>query len=564
MKTLLRQGATILCAIVAICFLYTPAESAWQFSVAQQNTPAEFIVGTTDPVTYRVCNNSTINETLQRVRFYLANNTYSTLTAVSPTGWTCTRPTSLYIYCRANSSTYYIPKGTNCSQYKDFTFNVTSTALTQDYADKLSNVTARFSGSTTYRTIPPANLTPNLWTWKSFLMTLVPSAITIGQNCPFTVTMTVTNKLSATNIIGPNYVTSQPKPPLTTSLTGGATAATASVPANIVPLNAGVASSMTWTYTAGAALGTLNLSAYAKDSTGIRTSSTVTTPTITVNATACTFLVTSLTVIPSCLFTGDVATFTMVAMNSTGATLTTVAPSALTNIGTATIGAYAGPAPASYASLLSGQTGTFVWTAQVTSNPTDTVGQSVQVRGNATSLTPGFLTTNPLDSTTQNIDGYTIGIASTSTGVNSAIVNSTNEELVWTITNSACRPVNSVSIAIPAGWPAPGDVYSSVTNSANNLVDSWQFVSPAFRTSNYPALDPDELPVGKSGTFSLLFPSTPVTTGPYTFTTTITDTAGVAKVYNYVSEIVTVNPFDSSASGAPNYTETNIWHEDIK
>ena len=223
-----------------------------------------------------------------------------------------------------------------------------------------------------------------------------------------------------------------------------------------------------------------------------------------------------------------------------------------------------GPAPASYGSLLSGQTGTFVWTAPVTSNPTDTVGQSVQVRGNATSITPGFLTTNPLDSTSQNIDGYTIGIDSTSTGVNSSIVNSTNEELVWTITNSACRPVNSVSITIPAGWPAPSDVYSSVTNSVNNLVDSWQFVSPAFRTANYPALDPDELPVGKSGTFSLLFPTTPVNTGPYTFTTTITDSAGVAKVYNYASEIVTVDPFDSSATGTPNYTETNIWHEDIK
>jgi hypothetical protein len=562
MKTLLRQGATIFCAMVALCFLYTPAESAWQFSVAQQNTPAEFIVGTTDPVTYRVCNNSTAGETLQRVRFYLANNTYSNLTAISPTGWTCTKPTSLYVYCRANSSTYYIPAGTTCSKYMDFTFNVTSTALTQDHADQLSNVTARFSSSTAYRSIILANLTPNSWTWKSFLMTLVPSVVTIGQNCPFTLTMTVTNKLSATNITAPNFVTSQPKPPRMTTLIGG-TATTLSVPADIVPLNAGVASSMTWTYTAGA-LGTLNLSAYAKDSTGIRTSSTVTTPTITVNASACTFLVTSLTVTPSCLFTGDTATFTMIALNSTGVTLTTVAPSALTNIGTATIGAYTGPAPASYGSLLSGQTGTFVWTAPVTSIPTDTVGQSVQVRGNATSITPGFLTTNPLNSTTQNIDGYTIGIASTSTGVNSSIVNSTNEELVWTITNSACRPVNSVSITIPAGWPAPSDVYSSVTNSANNLVDSWQFVSPAFRTSNYPALDPDELPLGKSGTFSLLFPTTPVNTGPYTFTTTITDSAGVAKIYNYSSEIVTVNPFDSSATGTPNYTETNIWHEDIK
>jgi hypothetical protein len=254
----------------------------------------------------------------------------------------------------------------------------------------------------------------------------------------------------------------------------------------------------------------------------------------------------------------------MVVLNQTGAPLTTVAPSALTNIGTATISGWSLPAPASYGSLASGFTGTFVWTAQVTSIPTDTVGQSVQVRGNATSITSGYLTTNPLDSTTQNIDGYTIGIDSTSTGANSSIVNSTYEELVWTITNSACRPVKSVSITIPAGWPAPSDVYSSVTNSLNNLVDSWTFASPAFSTLNYPNPDPDELPVGKSGTFSLLFLTTPVNLGPYMFTTTITDTAGVAKIFNFTNETVTANPFDSSASGAPNYTESNVWHEDIK
>lgn len=563
MKTLLRQGAIIFFATVALCFLYTPAESAWQFSVAQQNpAPVEFLVGTTDPVTYRVCNNSTNNETLRRVRFYLANNTYSTLTAVSPTGWTCTRPTSLYIQCIASSSAYYIPSGTTCSQYKDFTFNVTSAALTQDHADQLSKVTARFSGSNTYRTIPPASLTPNSWTWKSFLMTLVPSAVTIGTSCTFTLTMMVTNKMSATDITAPNYVTSQPKPPLMTTLAGG-TAATVSTPANIVPLNRGLASSMTWTYTAGA-VGTLNLSSKATDSTGIRTSSTVTTPTITVNATACTFLVTSLTVTPNCLFTGDIATFTMVVSNRTGGPLANVAPSALTNIGTAVISGWSLPAPAFYGSLATGSTGTFVWTAQVTSNPTDTVGQSVWVQGNATSTTSPYLVTNPMQSNTQNMDGYTIGIDSTSTGANSSIVNSTYEELVWTIANSACNPVKSVSIAIPGGWPAPSDVYSSVTNSVNNVVDTWTFASPAFRTPNYPNPDPDELPVGKSGTFSLLFLTTPVNLGPYMFTTTITDTAGVAKVYNYSSETVTVNPFDSSAPGAPNYTETNIWHEDIK
>src|ERR1700690_2519203 len=259
MKNVLKKTLLIVSVGAVLHLFQAPDASASSFSVAQQNTPAEFPMGSAASVTYRVCNNSSGNgnKTIRNVRFYLANNTYTTLTPLVYTApnWTCAMNGTMHIYC-STTAAYYIPAGTACSQYIDFKFNIYSAALTQDHTDQLSNVTARFSGSNTYRNYN--SLSPNLWTWKSFLMTLVPSSYNIGQNCPFSLTMTVKNNTTS-NITAPNYVTSQPKPPLRTSLSGGATAATASVPADFT-LNSGLTSSMTWTYIAGASAGTLNFS----------------------------------------------------------------------------------------------------------------------------------------------------------------------------------------------------------------------------------------------------------------------------------------------------------------
>jgi hypothetical protein len=116
-----------------------------------------------------------------------------------------------------------------------------------------------------------------------------------------------------------------------------------------------------------------------------------------------------------------------------------------------------------------------------------------------------------------------------------------------------------VSIAIPAGWPAPTEAYAVVDNGTT-LAETWTYAGGVFSTSLYPNPDPDEMPVGRTGTFYLFFPTTPVTAQPYTFNTTITDTMG-AKTYNYTNETVTVNPF---GTGTWNDTLTNVWREDVR
>jgi hypothetical protein len=566
MKRLLKQTVLILGACTVLCFLRVPHVSAWSFSVAQQNpAPVEFVMGTAVPVTYRVYNNSSGNgnQTLRNVRFYLANNTYTILpnpeTFVAP-NWTCSRNSNLRIYCNANNAAAYIPAGTNCSQYKDFTFYINSAALTQDRTDQLSSVTARFSGSNTYRN--PTSLAPNSWTWKSFLMTLVPSASSIGRNCPFNLTMTVTNRTTS-NITNPNYVTSQPNPPQMNSLSGGATAVAPAPPppANIVPLNAGATNSMVWTYTAGANQGTLNFSAYARDSTSIRTSSIVTVnPAITITNAICAsgnFTITQFANAPACLLSGDIATFTMTVQNTTGIPLLNVTPTALVRNGTATIGAFAGPVPASVPTLNNNSNAIFVWQAPVTANPADAIGQDYSVTGSATSATAGYPATNNVvtSSPTYTIHGYTITMPNTNTNADS-----TNAELAWSVTNSGCRNLNRVSIAIPAGWPAPIDAYSVVDNGAAQ-VETWTYAGGVFSTPLYPNPDPDEMPVGSKGTFYLFFPTTPAIAQPYVFNTTITDNTGAARMYNFVNETVTVDPY---GTGTLNSTPTNVWQEDVR
>ena len=532
------------------------AYAARNFSITMSNYPIDVTMG--DPatnMTYTITNTTTGSaSTIVRLTFVAPFGTWAAAQTL-PSGWT--------IRSGGNTATLQIQAGTripvNGTLRVTLLLNTIPTLASDNLNGYLTSAAARFSNNSTVTKTNPAQTFLSL---HSLLMTLVPSSTSIGQGCFFNLTMTVTNKTNA-NIVSANFVTSQPKPPLMTSLTGGATATPqAPAPANIVPLNMNVPSTMVWAYQAGANAGTLNLSAYAKDSTGIRTSRTVVTSTITVNATSCTFVVSSLTVTPPCLLSSGTATFTMVVSNTTGIALANVDPptASLARTGAATIGAFtvvSGPT----GTLNTGLTRTFVWTAPITANPADAVGQDYSVNGNATSTTLGYLTTNVVASNLQNIDGYTISISPFSSNTNA---NSTNEEIVLSVTNLACNSVKRVSVAVPASWPAPSEVYSSVTNSANNLVDTWIFASPAFSTLNYPNPDPDELPVGKRGTFYLLFPTTPVSAATYTFNVTITDNAGVSRLYNYSNEVITVTPYDSSLPGEGNYTDTNIWHEDIK
>jgi hypothetical protein len=389
-------------------------------------------------------------------------------------------------------------------------------------------------------------------------MTLVPAPTSVGTGCQFTLTMTVTNRSTAnlTNI------TSILKPPSPT-YTGGANVVTASSPANL-NLNAGAMGTMVWTYTlTGPAGATAKFTACAStggscatNSGTSRTSSPVTSSAETVAAGLSCGLTAAITNSPACLFPGNTATFMMTVTNTTGTAVTNVLPSALTRIvtGAAVIGAFS-PIAQTAISIPNNGAGTFTWTAPVTGNPND----QYSVQGFATANGP-ITTATVISTPVQDVDGYLVSGASVTPIITYA--GSNNAELNWTVANFGCSKINQVSIAAPGGWPAATDPYALVSNTTGTLVDSWTplagttFMSPS-STDRIPASLPN------TGDFYLLFSPTPAA-GTYLFNVTITDDTLPVAVTQVIPTTVTVLPYDSSTPGAGNYTETNIWHEDIQ
>lgn len=556
---------SVILTVVILGVWYSPAEAARSFTIVQTPSPVALVMGTTNnQITFRVTNNSTAGEAINRVRFNI-NTTYTSLpnpeTFVAPTGWTCTRSSNTRITCTASSATYYITPGTN----KDFTFNINSVASTADRTDQLASAQGRFSGSRTYFN---PNTTTSSWTWKALQMTLVPSSVNIGGGCQFTLTMTITNR-STSNLTG---VTSVNKPPSTINPSpSGVSLTTTSNPTNLT-LNAGQTLTMVWTYTAGSTAGTIQLTACAATGASCtttsgttRTSSIVTTPVITISATSCT-LTATIAVTPTCLFSGGTATFTMTVSNSTGSTVNNVIPSALTRIvtGSAAIGTFTGPAPASYASIANGTSQPFTWTATVAGNVNDTYAVSGNAQAN------GPITTSTATSTAQDVDGYLISVDPPSVNANS-----TNQELTWRITNYGCTDVKQVRISIPSEWGAASitDNYSLVDqvnppNPSTTTIENLWTISGTNPTITFDApTSPNYvLPLisgtAQSGNFSLLFSSTPPSSTPATsiFTIRVTDTSSL---FLDLQAPVTVADFNTGASN-PNENDTNTVREDIR
>ncbi|MBI3595855.1 MAG: hypothetical protein HY203_01725 [Nitrospirae bacterium] len=255
----------------------------------------------------------------------------------------------------------------------------------------------------------------------------------------------------------------------------------------------------------------------------------------------------------------------MTVTNNTGGAVTAVTPSALTKFttGAAAIGAFTGPAPASIAAIANGASGTFTWTAPVTGNVNDTY----YVTGFATAAGP--ITTATATSNTGRVGGYTVAVSPASTNAGS-----TNQELSWTITNNGCADVKQVQITVPAGWGLPvTDTYSMIDqynppNPGTNPIEDIWTVSGAnpvtfAATILPPSASTDVLPLiggsPKDGTFNLVFPTTPSSTGTSSFQITITDTNNTSVTR---TTDVTVNAFNSG-SPDPNANGTGATREDF-
>ena len=530
----MRDGF-LLVIVIVVAMWCTQAEATRQFTVTQINPApgsAAFVMGTTNPVTFRVTNTSNggnAGETITTVRFRVLG-TYTTFssTTAAPPGWTRTSFSATAVIFQANTPSDRIPSGS----YKDFTLQLICGSTTADTTDMLRDVRATFS---TGRNVLISSV--GSWTILSLAMTLTPSTFSVGKGCQFTLTMSVTNRSTA-SITG---VTSVPKPPSRS----GVSATTTSNPANL-NLGPGATGTMVWTYTAGNTSGTLRFTASARDSTGTRTASSVTTPDITVTVASCNFTATLANT--GCVFSGETATFTMTVL-STGGSQTNVVPSALSRFGTSTIGTISGPSPASIALLPADTPRTFTWTAPVTGN----IGDTYYVTGYATA--DGPIQTAIATSNTQTVKGYTISINPDTTTADCTTV-----DLTWTIANSGCANIDQVEIKFPAEWTLSDDAYAIVNNTEGTEVDSWKIDKTTFKAPT----ETDRIPNKNStGSFSLLFSKTPASTGTYTFSVAITDDTPLFPITRILKTTVTVTPYNS-APGGPNETKAGIWQETVQ
>lgn len=548
-------------------FGQSAAEAAYNFTSTMTNapTPVEFTMGDPASITFQITNSSTGGEVDQRIyqmRFRLDSTTGGTVfsnTTAAPAGWTRTAFSTTSITFRANTANDAIvctiggcPVGPSTS--KTFTLNIVAGRYSSDVTHDLRDVRAYFQDSTfswpptrsDSRVTKSSGTSVGLWTLKSLLMTLVPSTTAVPVGGTFTLTMTVTNR-STSNLTG---VTSNPKPPTRQYVHFNnpptpVAVATTSNPANL-NLNAGATGTMVWSYTTtGSGPGTVTFQAYA--GVGTRTSKTVTSVPVSIGVISGSFSIT-----PTCLFSGNVATFVMTVTNVTGGTVNNIVPSALTRGGTATIGAFTGPAPASIASLANNSSGTFTWTATVTG----AVGSTFSVTGSATGN--GGNSTGPVVSATEDVGGYVINLDVTETNLSS-----TNQPLTWSITNQGCAPAQSVSISVPSGWVWGGgaeDGYALVTNSVGSLVESWvasgptsgpvQFASPSAA---------DRIPLTEGGDFELVFSTVPTSGTSSTFTVTVTDGNGVTSPPQ--SQVVNLNAFNFNSLNEAN---TESYREEFR
>lgn len=563
------RGRLIGCvvAVLALGWWGRPAEAARSYTIAQTPVaPVSFGMGTAGTLTYRITNTNNggnVGERIYELRFRLpGTGTTFAATTAAPAGWTRTAYSTTSVTFRATSWANAIATGA----FRDFAINFTFRSTTVDVNETLRDIRARYTTTTTG---PPftrlASVTtnnPGSWTLKSLSITSFQitdpfgapvSAVAYGAQ--FRLVMTVRNNSTATQ----TAIISNANPPgrVPGSLTPTGPSSTVYTP-NPLTLAAGASGTITFTYTAPfGPPGTIQFTASARNGANTATSSIALSNILTVSP-----LNASLAVTPSCLFTGDTATFTMTVTNNTGAAVTNVTPSALTRVlhDGAGIGAFSAPNPAWF-DLAVAASNTFTWTATVTGVvPASGNKPSFEVTGTASAN--GGLVTPLATSPTQDIDAYLVSAAPSTTNASS-----TNGELIFTVNNRGCAAINSVSIAvptIPSGWSfvnGPYDSYSEVDLSVGNTVDTWTMTwsdpSAGFAAAPTAA---ERLPIDFTGDFSMVFSAMPTATGTSNFTITITDVAVPVNIRTPQTSI-TVNPFDSAG---PNAASGLIWQEQVR
>ena len=551
----------------------TTAYATQTFTITQTSpaSAAQVDMGTTQAVTLQVANNNAFPDNGQRIylmRFRTNNTTYFSSATTAPAGWklnTVIGAATSSITFQALTWNDAIAVGTPVN----FTVVLKLRTNTGDYTETMRDARATYTNNTTpmaqvgsrITRSSPANLAVKSLSITSFQTTdlagVPTSAINAGVG--FKLVMTVKNLSTTTTAtsIQPNPISPAQTlngtwhtvpPPATPNLTG-----TVYSP-NPLTLAPGASGTITFTYGTNVAdSGTVKFTANARTTSG----TTMTSRSLDSNVLSVSPLNAIITVTPDCFFSGGTATFTMTVINN-GAPVINLVPSGPTRFGTATIGAFSAPTytstcPASLAG--GGATCNIIWTAPVTGtvdavNPKPNFWVQGSVSANAGLIASPVVTSNTVD-----VDDYVVSVAPVSTSASS-----TNEELIWTVTNRGCANVNSVAITVPAGWGFGGDAYSLVTDTTPTDIETWTVSGTTFTAplNNAPLADPGRMPLDQDGQFMLVFPATPTVTGNSNFTVRVTDENGT-----FVDKTTTVT-VNAPAPGGANAARPSAWREEFR
>lgn len=549
----------ILCGLVVFACWGEFALAARSYTSTQ--SPAvgtTFEMGSTQSLTYQITNTSTggnVGERIYEMRFRISSGSVFLSSTAAPAGWTRTAFGATSVTFRANSWADAIALGGSAVS---FTLAVAMRSTTADVSEALRDMRASFTTTTTgppfTRTGRATVNTPGGWTLKSLAVTSFQITDTLGNpvsaitsGISFQLRMTVKNNSSVTQ-----SVVSNPNPPTATktgTVTQGLTSTTGS-PLSLAP---GASGTIIFTYSTQATdNGTIFFTANAQNGATV-TSISATSGTLSVSS-----FVASIGVAPTCQYSGSNIAVTMIVSNgSLVFPITGVTPT-LTPVAGAPVTLVSGPTPASIASIpvattppFTPGTGTFTWVYQLNStgatNPFTFSGSATGTRNAATITTPTTIST---PSTTRG--GFSVVVNPTATNAGS-----TNAEQIFTVTNSGCTTVNSVAITAPSGWTSSTDLYSLVNLSAASAIETWTTSGTNPVTFTAPNLA-SQLPLTFSGSFAIVFASTPSSSTTSVFTLRVTDANGA---FQDIPASVTVNSFKT---GALNDAINKAWREDFR
>lgn len=516
------------------------------YSYAAVNFTASKTGGATDvtmgdapgtSVTYSISNGAS-SEGIVKIAFRLPNVNISTgsftWTGASslPSGWTVTKGTG---------TREITVEGLAINPGASASFGFTLGAIptwTQDSVDLLDRIRATAAGKAKKDV---KKLT--LFSRHTLRIISMVAPATVAPGSGFSLVITVKNESSALL----NSIRSDPDPPTKCAIpakcTGTVTLNNPSPNPNPLSLAAGATNTITYNYTTG---GTNNGTVYfttrvRHPSTG---SITATSLTVDSNTVVVGGFVGTITTNFDCVYTNNTITVTMTLSNFTSSSITNVTPS-LTPAGTATKTLLTGPSPTPPITIPASGTATFTWTYSITG----TLDQAYSFSGGAVGSSTAIVS----PSIPGRVGDFTVSMSSNQTNASS-----TNQELTWTILNNGCAAVNSVSINIPSGWTWANDAYSLVELNSTTSVETWTVSGSNPVVFTAAPTSSDRLPLDFNGTYGIVFSQTPTTTGPSTFSLTITD-ASPLSLTKTIS--VTVNPFNSSGLNA---VGTEIYREDIR